>query len=301
MFGYVRTLVPELKVAEYERYRAVYCGLCRSIGRVTGQLSRVTLSYDLTFFAAVRMILEGVEPEFYPARCPAHPVNRRLTVRDNTSLAFSAAVSAAFADAKTRDDLSDEKGLRRIKPLVRFPLTAAMDARAKKRLPADTDRTMHGLLDALREAEEARCPSADETAELFGNVLAFAFSLGLKGEAADRAGEIGRGAGRFVYLCDAADDLPDDVKRGRYNPLAEGWGELALEEGKLSRMVKDSLAVAVPVGLEPMGEAVQSLDPAHPLTPIVKNIVFLGLPASLRRVLDGGGAGKGGRKGTGLP
>ena len=42
MYGYVRPHIPELKVGEYERYRAVYCGLCRSMGRLTGQASRIS-------------------------------------------------------------------------------------------------------------------------------------------------------------------------------------------------------------------------------------------------------------------
>ena len=35
MYGYVRTHAPELKVREQEYYRAVYCGLCRTMGKCT--------------------------------------------------------------------------------------------------------------------------------------------------------------------------------------------------------------------------------------------------------------------------
>ena len=55
MYGYIRTFDPELKVREQEYYRAVYCGLCRTMGKCTGQCSRMTLSYDFTLFALVRM------------------------------------------------------------------------------------------------------------------------------------------------------------------------------------------------------------------------------------------------------
>jgi hypothetical protein len=34
MFGYLRPLIPELKVSEYHRYRANYCGLCRAVPSV---------------------------------------------------------------------------------------------------------------------------------------------------------------------------------------------------------------------------------------------------------------------------
>ena len=293
MYGYVRPFVPELKVAQYEQYRALYCGLCRAMGSVTGQLSRFTLSYDLTFFAAVRMILEGVTPEFEPFRCPAHLAQKRLYVKLNPALEFTAAASAALAGAKTADDLADERGFYRVKPVLRRPLTAYMNARAAKHLPPDTDEEINRRLAWLGELEAANSPSLDETAAAFGEVLAYCFALGLDPDAAELARTFGMGVGRFVYLCDAADDLPADVKRGRYNPLYIGWGGLALEEGKLSPMVKDSLTVSAPIALESVGEAAERLDPGHILTPIVKNIVYLGLPASLRRVLNGEGKERG--------
>ena len=52
MFGYVRPYKDELRVREYEQYKAIYCGLCRALGKNYGVLSRLTLSYDCTLFAA---------------------------------------------------------------------------------------------------------------------------------------------------------------------------------------------------------------------------------------------------------
>ena len=299
MYGYVRPLVAELRVGEYERYRAVYCGLCRSIGRLTGMLSRFSLSYDFTFFAAVRMILEGTLPEFAEHRCFVHPFGRRLMTEDNPALAFSAAVSALFVTEKTGDGLRDERGFSRAKAVLRRPLTSLMDRRAAKLLPPDAEGTFSALMRELDEAERGGCESADRAADLFGDVLAYAFSLGLGGEEAEIARTLGHGAGRFVYLCDAAEDLPGDVKKGRYNPLYAGWGPLALTDGALSPMLKESLRVSVPLGLLSMGKAADRLEGAHPLTSVVRNIVYLGLPAVLNRVLDGVPVGKG-KKGTGL-
>lgn len=287
MFGYVRPLTAELRVSEAERYRALYCGLCRAMGQTTGQLSRLTLSYDFTFFAAVRSILEGAALSFVPMRCPAHPVHRRLTVEAHPVLTFSAALSAALADAKTDDDLADERGFLRLKSVCAKPFTVSMSRRAAKRLPDGTGTEIGRLLGRLAEKEREGCPSLDETASLFGDLLGYVFSLGLDGERAALACRIGAATGKFVYLCDAADDLADDVRRGRYNPLAAGWGPLALEDGHLSPIVKESLAASAPIGLEALGAAAEELDPAHVFTPIVKNIIYLGLPASLGRTLDG--------------
>ena len=58
MFGYIRIAKPELKVKEYEMYKAIYCSLCRELGRSYGFLSRLTLSYDFTFLALLNMSLK---------------------------------------------------------------------------------------------------------------------------------------------------------------------------------------------------------------------------------------------------
>ena len=55
MFGYVKPVVTELLVKEYEFYKATYCGICRSMKKNTGALSNVTLSYDSVFLPSVRL------------------------------------------------------------------------------------------------------------------------------------------------------------------------------------------------------------------------------------------------------
>ena len=59
MFGYIRILQPELKIREYECYRGIYCGLCRQMGKCTGQCSRLTLRYDAAAMVCLRMAARG--------------------------------------------------------------------------------------------------------------------------------------------------------------------------------------------------------------------------------------------------
>ena len=68
MFGYIKTYPPELKVREQESYRALYCGLCREMGRCDGQCARLTLSYDFVFLTLVRLSVTGEAPTFRPRR-----------------------------------------------------------------------------------------------------------------------------------------------------------------------------------------------------------------------------------------
>ena len=49
MFGYL-VAAPELMTEpQLGRYRAAYCGLCRSLRARHGQISGLTLTYDMTF------------------------------------------------------------------------------------------------------------------------------------------------------------------------------------------------------------------------------------------------------------
>ena len=287
MFGYVRPFVPEMKVGEHEKYRAMYCGLCRAMGEVTGQLSRLTLSYDFTFLASVRMVLCDIKPEYETFRCGVHPMKKRLVMKSNDALRYAAALSAILARAKAKDDISDERGGARLRSRLLYPLLSGMAKRGEELLPVGCEEEISGFLRALSVLEAEKCPSADETAEVFGGALAFVFSLGLDGEKKEIAEKIGRSIGRFIYICDAADDLADDAKRGRYNPLIFGWGPLALTDGKMSDMVRDSVMTSAPIDLEVLGEAVEMLDPSHEMTPIIKNTVYLGLPAAMKRILYG--------------
>lgn len=69
MFGYVKAYKPELKVRDYEQYKAVYCSLCKTLGREYGLFARLTLSYDFTFAALLRLALSGECPGFHKSRC----------------------------------------------------------------------------------------------------------------------------------------------------------------------------------------------------------------------------------------
>ena len=61
MYGYISINRQALSDEEYERYKAYYCGLCRALRERNGQLSRFTLSYDMT--VAYLLLSALYEPE----------------------------------------------------------------------------------------------------------------------------------------------------------------------------------------------------------------------------------------------
>lgn len=287
VFGYVRPDTAALRVREFLWYRGTYCGLCRAMGQVTGQTSRLTLSYDLTFLALVRSIL--TEPfHFTPHRCVVHPIHTRLIADPHPALDYTAAAAAYLTEAKRLDDWQDERGLSRLPPLLLSPVTKPMQSRATKALPETACLpvicTEH--LTALATKERENCSSPDEMAQCFGELLGELFAIGLPEKESRIARAIGVGTGRFLYLCDAMDDLAEDIQKGRYNPLSALWGELALENGVPSSLVKDAFVTATGLDLTKLGHAIELL-PETPLTEIVRNIVYLGMPNMVKRIVAG--------------
>ena len=59
MFGYVTCDKAELKMKDWERYNAYYCGVCKSIGARFGQIPRMILTFDAAFIAVLLAGLTG--------------------------------------------------------------------------------------------------------------------------------------------------------------------------------------------------------------------------------------------------
>lgn len=282
MFGYVRTLRGEMRIREYEYYRACYCGLCRSMGKCTGQCSRMLLSYDFAYLANVRMALCATVPAFKKRRCIAHPLKRRVMMERNEQLDFCAAASAILAFEKCRDNVADERGFARLRARLACLFLKGAYKRAKKRLPALADG-VHTHLARLAALEKEKTASVDRVAAVFGDLLADVTSHGLSGANAVIARKIGFETGRFIYILDALDDLEKDVRKGRYNPIALVYGDTLGDEDKAG--LKDALLCT----LCDLESAFDLLDGKDDLTrrEILNNILYLGMPRAIDGVLSG--------------
>ena len=281
MFGYVRTVRGELRIREYEYYRASYCGLCRAMGKCTGQCSRMLLSYDFAYLANVRMTLAGVVPAFRKRRCLVHPLRKRVMMERNGELDFCAAASAILAFEKCRDNVADERGFARLKARISGLCLKGAYRRAKKRVPALAE-SVHAHLARLSALEKEKTPSVDTVAAVFGDLLADVTAYGLEGANATVARKIGFETGRFIYVLDALDDLDKDVKKGRYNPFALAYGSTLSAEDREG--IKDALLCTL-CDLEKAFDLMESDDSTR--KEILNNILYLGMPQALERVLKG--------------
>ena len=287
MFGYIKPYIPDLKVREHELYRALYCGLCRAMGTETGNVSRFTLSYDFAFLAVVRFLATGNLPEADKRSCMAHPLKKRTYIKNADELRYCARVAAHLTDGKVRDDISDESGMKKLRALLMLPEASYMVRKAMKKAGDGEDKLKDSIKDdlsRLSRLEGDRSDSVDACAEIFGEICAEFFSASLPERESRICREIGRGVGRFIYVTDALDDLTDDFKKGRYNPILSLYGSRAVgSDGKnvyLSADVAESVKTSALLDLSRPAAAAELLcDGGHPeLCAIVKNVFYSGMP-----------------------
>lgn len=273
MFGYVKPELGELKMKEFGRFRAAYCGMCHELKKSYGAAARFILNYDFVFL--FMLLSEGKEPpEMKMRRCPASPLRARCVSCRNDALTLASGYSVILAYRKLCDDVRDEKGLKKLKAKLKRALIAQAYKKAVRRYP-DFDNAVRDRLAELTELEKNREPSLDRCADKFASLLASASK--------DRVKEqILYHLGRLVYIADAFNDLEEDLKKGSFNPIAARYG--------LSQAADKNTAEAVKLTLEASSGVISAdaeLLPDSYWTGIIKNTADIGIPKMITSVIKG--------------
>lgn len=214
MFGYVvvnrETLSPENEA----RFRAYYCGLCKALRKRHGLTGALTLSNDMTFLSIVLSAL--YEPEEQSGReiCVNHPFKKHDWILSEAA-DYAADMNIMLAYHLCMDAWRDEKK----------PLSLAEAGLIKKgyekvvKLYPEKCEFVGDMIRALSDIE-AKGPDGDIdkptnlTGELIGEIFAYKDDEWKK-----PLTRMGAALGRFIYIMDAYDDLPRDLKKKCYNPL----------------------------------------------------------------------------------
>ena len=213
MFGYVSANYRELTQAQKERYGSVYCGICQRIRQQSGNISRISLSYDMAFLALLHMSL--YEPEETASRniCLMHPVKRRRWV-DCEAVRYSADMNVALAYYKFLDDWQDD---RKHSALAMAKALEAPATAIAERYPRQCTAIRECIAE-LSALEKENCPNPDLPAASFGRLMGELLVLHCD-HWEDTLRRMGDALGRFVYLMDAAMDYSCDQKHNKYNPF----------------------------------------------------------------------------------
>lgn len=271
MFGYVKPLIPELKVRENELYRATYCGLCRTMGKTTGCLSKLTLNYDFTYLALVRYVLEGRGATVKMRRCPVHPLKKRPMLEPDDTLRYCARASVILTRLKLQDNVNDSHGFAKLKARIASLMRLFLKKTDKELLPLEA--RVGELIDELSAKEKEKCDSIDTVADIFGKILTEIASFGLDGISKRIAEDVGYHLGKWIYVMDACDDYEDDKKTGSYNPLICAFGDRLTEESRYA------LRSGALLELDAMSRSLELIDfSSHrDVEGILKNIMYLGM------------------------
>lgn len=276
MFGYVKPLPGELKVKEYEYYKAAYCGLCRALKKKSPILP-FTLSYDFVFLTVLRMAVEDEKAAVEKIRCIAHPLRKKAALSVTPSMERSAAAAALLVYYNLKDDYADKKGIRKLGAGMLLPLTGSV--RKKNIGDGKLDRIIADALAMIADEEKAGNPSPYACAEIFGVLLGSVFADGTEGELKKMLYQIGRRVGRWIYLLDAADDAEKDAKKKNYNPFVIG-------EDYLRADFAENMEIALNCELAAAAEELEKLPITDPgLKNILQNILYLGMPAVAEKTL----------------
>lgn len=282
MLGYVKTYKPEMKIKHYEAYRGIYCSLCKTLGRQYGVLSRMLLSYDVTFLTVVMLSVKNALPTFKKGRCPFNPAKRcHYCVDCNTDFSFAAALTVLMFYYKVRDNISDSGFFKGLLMRMLLPYAGRLRKKALKKYKRLDDLIAGGM---RRQAYTERSntnntdKAAHESADLLGRIFCY-----------DDAENItlyrfGYAVGRFVYLIDAADDIGNDLKNKSFNVFVNRFS-LQTKDGLTDEM-KEQIEATLNMSRAQALEAFSNLN-TEVFVPIVENILTDGMDGSINKVLKG--------------
>jgi len=283
VFGYVRPYKPELKMKEFATYKAVYCGLCHTLGVRFGFLARMILSYDATLLCMMEMSLKSGCLGFEKCRCPARPYKKCDAAKQTSELDFWADASVILGYYKIKDNLHDKGIVKKAATLFLLPIASFYHRKAAMRHPFIAQCASNYIAEQTA-AELKHCTIIDEAAEPTAKLMSSLLKNGAASETQSRVLErMGYFLGRWIYLADAADDLDDDIKSGSYNPFVEAFGLTkatgrAVGSGKAEPLLNSCIYEIT--------AAFDLLD-IKCYAPIIGNVFYLGLPEVKKAVLSG--------------
>lgn len=214
MFGYVTVNRETLSQENETRFRAYYCGLCKALRKRHGLTGALTLSNDMTFLSIVLTSLYEPEEDSGREICFNHPVKKHGWVMTQAT-DYAADMNILLAYHLCMDNWRDDK---KLISLAEASLIKNGYRRVREMYPEKCE-FVGNMISALSDVESS-APNGDIdrptnlTGELIGEIFAWKDD-----QWARPLTRLGAALGRFIYIMDAYDDLPGDIKKGRYNPL----------------------------------------------------------------------------------
>jgi hypothetical protein len=201
-------------------------------------------------------------------------LRKKTMCSDSPALELAADESMVLTWWKLQDSVRDDGPLKGLLACVLSWMLKPAYRKAAQRRP-QFDKMVRTCLEELSQLEGENCSSMDRVADTFARLLQAAAPE--NGGQARVLAQLLYHLGRWIYLADARDDFQEDRAAGRYNPVAARFGPEGDDE---------TLSCTMEQSLVQMGAALQ-LGEFGCRTPLLENIVYLGLPLIQRAVFDG--------------
>ena len=273
MFGYVRINKMDLTFREFDYYKGYYCGLCKYLKENHGEVSRLSLNYDITFLIVILTALYKLDSDITYKRCIANPLKKKMRIV-NEITEYAASMNILLSYYKLEDNLYDDNG---IKDKLAYELYKGKLKKAYEKYPQKAEYIKQQLGN-LRELEKQESKSIDKVSNTFGNLMGEIFVY-KKDEYEQNLRNIGFNLGKYIYILDAYEDLEEDNKKERYNPFIDYIDKKEELKNKVDRLISMSLGMAT--------KNIEQLNLEFNKS-IIDNIIYSGVYLRYKSILEKG-------------
>lgn len=273
MFGYVKVNKMDLTFREYEHYRGYYCGLCKYLKDNHGEISRLSLNYDITFLILVLTSVYRPKPNVIEEGCIVNPFKKKKKIINDIT-EYAASMNVLLTYYKLEDNLKDDKG---IKDKLAYNIYKGKLRLAYEKYPQKAE-FIKEQLEILYNLEQEKNLNIDLVSNTFGNLMGEIFAY-KEDEFEKDLRRIGFNVGKYIYILDAYEDLDKDYEKGRYNPFVEYIDKREELREKADKLISMSLGM--------LARSIDNLN-LKVNTNIIENIVYSGVYLRYQNILQKG-------------
>ncbi len=278
MFGYVKTDFPNLYVKDTVLYKAMYCGLCKGIGKTCGQKGRLLLNYDLTFLSVFLHNVMGKDVKIEGQKCIVHQLKKRPVAISDSLTERIASLNVIMAYHKLKDDVIDS-GKRKLTKA--YFTSSYKKARANE---PELDKIVEKRYKELLDYEKTEGDSVDISADPFGNMILDVVKVVTGDKFNAELERVAYNLGKWVYLIDALDDFDKDKKKKNFNVFINAYKDAENKEDLVKKYQNELVGIFSGV-LGEISTATQGLE-FNFNHDLIDNVLMRGLSVQTKYIME---------------
>jgi len=202
----------------------------------------------------------------------------KISYFKNPHVEYAAAMNIVLTNRKLLDDYKDDGNAF---SLLASKVLRLRDAERFKEKIEIIDKNLADISSLERECSGY----IDKMSHLFGKVTEEIFGI-LDGKSGEILRFIGYNLGRWIYVVDAFDDLVDDIRKNKYNPIRYAFGYDGEDVVQFKEEISDNVRFMLYSYLENITKAYELLE-VKKNKGILDNIIYLSLADKTEKLLRG--------------